>query len=66
MSILHIALVIYGGLTLISIFVSFSACVVAGRSDAHRARVLKRSLQTSIKKNAILNAPGKKWALGIH
>ena len=63
MSIFHIALAIYGGLTLIGILVGMSVCVVAGRGDARREVPCKRSVRIPAVENSAPNLSGKKWVL---
>ena len=67
MSIFHVFLAIYIGLTLIAIVVGYAACMVAGRSETLRARQQKRLSRLSTGENSASNPVGaedKKWVLG--
>jgi len=67
MSIFHVALAIYGGLTLVAVLVGMSACVVAGRSSERQVNIrLKRPVRTATAENSAPNVTGKKWVLNSH
>lgn len=64
MTIFHILLVVYAGLTLFAAVVGFSACIVAGRVETLRKRQTKRQARALHLEKLTVEAPaaqGKTW-----